>query len=225
MNCIRDFFTENKIFFEIFSYIVIGVAGIIFSYFQLKINKQQIEIQKKELQPIFKITYTLYKGERTETYDTEIIEIHNDGKAVKSFDSKIKTFYKIEYSNHKKGLKIEQNIPIAGFYFAQSKAQNSTGLLLQGYYRNNNADYARLYRECIAQTLDGDYYFINRFSLIKIVYVDISDTKYTVYYKNNEMIDEKEYNQILESENFSHEFPLDVEKVTLNEIKRILKLK
>lgn len=217
---LRLFLERNKIFFEVFSYLIIGIAGIYFSFTQWKTNQQQIEMQTSELQPIFRITFTLYKDTLSNVYNTEIFEIYNDGKPLKSFDYDIQTFYKIDYISQKKNINKSFSIPIVGFYFAQFPLHNSTGLLLRGFLKNNNSDFKRVYDECMNQSTDSDFYNVSHYSLFKIDYIDLTDTKHTLYFKNREQISYEIYNELINKQKeLKSDIPIDVGKVTLDIIK------
>jgi hypothetical protein len=58
INKIRIFLKRNKIFFEVFSLLIIGFAGIIFGYFQWQVNKMQLHINEIEKQPLFRIHFS-----------------------------------------------------------------------------------------------------------------------------------------------------------------------
>jgi hypothetical protein len=214
---LRMFLERNKIFFEIFSYVVIGFTGIIFSYFQWKTNEQQIEMHRNEIQPVFRIAFTLYKID-SEVYNTEALKIYNDGTPIKSFDYEIKTYYHLEYIS--KNNREEYYIPIIGFYWTELPKSNSVGILTECYLKNNNAEYARIYKECLSQSHEDEYYSIERFSLIKISYQDIIDEQHVVYYKNKELIGKDYHNEIIKkSEQLNDNFPIDVDKISLNLIR------
>lgn len=222
---LREFLVENKIFIDVFSSvfvgiasIVVGVAGIIFSNTQLKISKQQLILQKQETQPVFRIVFSLKKDDDCEKYTDEYITIYNDGNPVKSFNSEIHTYYKIIYSSTSKNIyNKEYYIKVNGFYFAQHSTQNLTGELLHGGIANNNAEYARLYFEALGHSKNGEYYFTERYSLIKIAYKDINNENHIVYFKDRFPITEEEYNE-LNNKPTIFDFPVEFEKVNFQTI-------
>jgi len=217
---LRSWLERNKIFFEVFSYLVIGLAGIYFSISQLKVNQRQIEIQRSEIQPIFKISFTLHEDTLSNVYNTEVFEIYNEGKPLKSFNYNIQTFYKIDYISQKKGINKSFFIPISGFYWAQFPSHNSTGLLTSGFLKNNNSELKRIYDECLNQSKDNEFYNVSKFSLITIDYKDLNDTDHRLYFKNREPISYETYNELINKpKELKDDFPIDVEKVTLNIIK------
>jgi len=217
---LRSWLERNKIFFEVFSYSVIGLAGIYFSISQLKVNQRQIEIQKSEMQPVFRITFTLYQDSLSNVYNTEVFGIYNDGKPLKSFKYDVKTYYKIDYISQKEDVNKSFFIPISGFYWAQFPLDNSTGLLVNGFLKNNNSEFKRIYDECLHQSTNNEFYFVSKFSLFKIDYTDLSNTNYTLYFKGRESISYENYNELInKSKELKDNFPIDVAKVTLDSIK------
>ena len=174
MNSIRLFLECNQIFFEVFYYVVVGIAGIIFSRYQYKSNKRQvemhkmqIEMQNKESQPIFKIKYRI--DSHKEKNDTEYMEIYNEGELFKSFNYKIETFYKLQYSSCENGINSIYYVPIYDYYCFGERTENlTTGKLVKKYLPENHAKFYKLYTEAIELSKNNNYIFINRFSLIKI---------------------------------------------------------
>lgn len=222
---LKCFLSANKIFMEFFSSffvgiasIIVGVAGIIFSRNQLKISQQQLKIQEQEIQPVLKITFSLKKDENSEKYTDECIKIFNDGKPAQFSDFQIDTYYKIIYSST--GEKIynkEYYIKVKGFYFDRHSTQNLTGELLHGGMTNNNAEYARLYFEALDYSQNGEFYFTERYSLIKITYKDINNNTHIVYFKDKFPITEEEYIE-LKNKPTIFDFPVEFEEVNLQEI-------
>lgn len=222
---LKCFLLGNKIFMEFFSSffvgiasIIVGIAGIIFSRNQLKISQQQLKIKEQEVQPVIRVVYSLKKGENSEKYKDEYITIINDGKMAQFSDFQIDTFYRIRYSSTSKKIYAkEYYIKVNGFYFYQHITQHSTGELLHGYSANNNAKYARLVSEAIHYSQNGDYYFTEKYSLIKITYDDINNKTHVVYFKDRSPITEEKYKELI-NKPIIFDFPIDFERVNLQEI-------
>jgi hypothetical protein len=216
----RSLLQRNKIFFEVFSYLVIGIAGVYFSYSQWDTNRKQVAMQKSEMQPVFRITFTLYKDSLSGVYNTEMFEIYNDGKPIKSFNYKIDTYYEIEHISQEKNIKRTCFIPILGFYWAQFPTDNFMGKLSSGFLTNNNLECDRVYQECMQQSKGTEFYFINKFSLIKIDYKDLNDALHSVYFKDRMSISLDVYNELfIKPKELKTDIPIDVDKVTLDIIK------
>lgn len=222
---LREFLVENKIFIDVFSSVFVGIAsiivgeaGIVFTNLQLKISKQQLILQKQETQPVFRIVFSLNKDENSGKYTDEYISIYNDGKPIKSFNSEIHTYYKIIYTSMDNNIYNEEYyIKVNGFYLLKHTTQNLTGELLYGGIANNNAEYARLYFEASDCSKNGEYYFTERYSLIKIAYKDINNENHIVYFKDRFPIIEEEYNE-LNNKPTIFDFPVEFEKVNFQTI-------
>lgn len=222
---LKCFLSANKIFMEFFSSffvgiasIIVGVAGIIFSKNQLKISKQQLKIQEQEVQPVLRVTFSLKKDEDSEKYTDEYIKIFNEGKHAQFTDFQIDTYYKIIYSSTSKNIfNKEYYTKVNGFYFAQHITQNLTGELLRGGVNNNNAEYARFYSEALRYSQNGEFYFTDRYSLIKITYKDNNNNTHIVYFQDRFPITEEEYNELINKPTI-FDFPVDFKKINLQEI-------
>lgn len=50
INCIKEKLENNKIYFEVFSYVIIGIMGIVIALVGNNINQKTMEIYEKQLQ-------------------------------------------------------------------------------------------------------------------------------------------------------------------------------
>lgn len=201
-NNFRNLLRNNKVFFETLTPIIIGGLGLYITFLQLNINKQLMELQTIQMQPAFRIKYNLHQN-TVGFYNTESIEIYNDGYNIKNFDYKINVFYEIDY-------KFQDNInksyiPIDGFYFAQNKSSNLSGFMAMGICENNNEKIHQLYLDCIRNCINDNYFFIKRIPLIKIKYTDINKIVHHQYFNEYNEISENEYNEfIIQTKNIEH---------------------
>jgi len=218
----KEFLECNKIFFEILSYVIIGITGIIISYLQLAEYRKQSKMQKSIRQPLFRIAYKIHKILSEDHYDTESFEIHNDGNPFKWFGSDILTFYKVRRSSYEDNdkNKVTLYFPVNGYFFAISQSGSITGKLVEGISRGNNREFGRVYNEFVNYKKNGEYIFIDRIHLIKMEYIDIDNEKHISYYQNRDEINKKDYEDVLQqSKNiFDHKI-FDIEKINLDIIK------
>lgn len=212
----KKFITKNKIYFEIFTPIIIGLLGIYIAYLQWGINDQLIKLQTIQIQPAFRIEYILHQNAEG-FYNTESFKIHNDGYKIETFDYKINVFYEIEYK-YKENIK-KSYIPIDGFYFAQSEKSNLSGVMAEGICENNNAKFHQLHLECIQNCINGDYFFIKRIPLIEIRYTDVTKIVHYQYFNKYNKISKNEYNEFfIQTDNLKKKFPLNNDTVNFNTI-------
>ena len=228
MDNIRLFLECNKIFFEVFSYTIVGIAGIIFSRYQYKSNKRQnemqkaqIEMQNKEFQPIFMVRFRIDSYE--EKNDSEHIELYNEGKPFRSFNYEIRTFFKLRFSSFDDGINSTYYVPISDFYFVRERYKDLTGKLWTNYVPNNHAKFCQLYTEAIELSKDNKYIFINRFSLIQIEYTDIYNNKQTVYFEDELQINKNIFIDIVEKSEEVFKIPFNIEEVQLAKIRAHIK--
>ena len=78
MEHIRSWLVKNKIFFEIFSSVFLGIMGIVFSIFALKRQENDSEMNKKSYDPDFWVEVSYLNSFEHKT-DTSIFTIRNDG--------------------------------------------------------------------------------------------------------------------------------------------------
>ena len=93
---IKKFLEEKKIFFEVFSYVFVGVMGIILSAVGININKQTMDIYKRQLKilenensPYFDLEFEKVWDKVEETQETEKIAnikytLTNNGGKIKN---------------------------------------------------------------------------------------------------------------------------------------------
>lgn len=55
---VREWLNNNKVFLEVFSFLVLGIASIIVSYNSYRISALEFKIREKEIAPTFKIEIT-----------------------------------------------------------------------------------------------------------------------------------------------------------------------
>lgn len=51
----RNFLNDNKVFIEVFSFLVLGIAGVYVSYNSYRVSEVELRIHEAELTPIFKL--------------------------------------------------------------------------------------------------------------------------------------------------------------------------
>ena len=226
MDSIRLFLECNKIFFEVFSYTVVGIAGIIFSRYQCKANKRRVEMQKmqvemqnKESQPIFKVDFST-------NYDTntDFIEISNVGKLFKSYLFEVNAYIEVRYRSYDKGINSIYYVPISDYYLKEEQTGNFSGKLLKRELKGNYTKYVKLYEDAMAKSSTNNIIFISVIALIKIEYIDIYDNCQTVYFNTKLQIDSRSYNEIIEESKKVFTIPFSIETVEFEDIIKSLKL-
>jgi hypothetical protein len=194
----KKFLTKNKIYFEIFSMIFLGVMALIVSFTQLRTSSLEYELHRAEKMPLFKIDYKLAKIDSTEFYDTEFLQVSNEGGIIKKFECKFNVFYEFTiqpWDNMKHSRTIY--VPAWDFYGLTLRSGKLTGELMTAYSRGNNYYISEAERYC-NKFLEKTKKFVSvrRTTVLKIDYTNINNEKHTVYLdtQGNE-ISENEYSQ------------------------------
>lgn len=193
---IRTFLENNKIFFEIFSSVILGIMGVIISISAIKVTQYQNTLAERELLPIMEIKEYLEKDEEN-SYLESIIQISNVGGALYGFQSDTICILNINYLTEdlKKGT-IKKELD--GYYYYGRSTQASTGILktIGGY--NNYYNLSDLELEIMGQKYKeyGIYSLeIEIETYLRIEYYDVLDKKHTEYYRladSTEKIEEQE---------------------------------
>lgn len=196
--------------------IVVGIATIIVMNRQTTIVARQTSLQYAAQQPIFRIS-TEYQDWDDKKNDTQIITIFNDGNPVKHITNiKVETFFGVDATKDR----VQKNIilPITAYYFASSTSSNLTGQIFTAFFINNNYRFHELYREAMKHTKGENYYFLSKFDLIKIEYIDVNSLSNTVLYKNREPINREIYDSIIDATSKYKYDVFDIEKITFDDI-------
>jgi hypothetical protein len=91
---VRNWLHSNKIYFEIGSSLVFGVASIFVAVAANDVSKRQLEISKIQLEPLIYIGEKYSAGEGGSAANT-ILEVNNTGAPVYGFSVDAKTFYAV----------------------------------------------------------------------------------------------------------------------------------
>lgn len=205
LKAIRNWLELNKIFFEISSYVILGLMGIILTTNSNKVAENEFNLHKAENLPLFKVTIEPLYDSTFSKYNTEVLKITNEGQAITQKDIEISVYYILEYDSL--GFQKVLKIPIYDYFFTWFSNNNFTGNLLTTFGVNNNLDYARVYNHFLNRSHNGVFYFFHKITFVRIEYNDIGNEIGTKYFKiepyNGFEISEEEY---YDFENSSKEF-------------------
>lgn len=196
---IKAFLEENKIYFEIFSFLFLGTMGLIVSITQWKTAERELLLHNSELLPLFRVDYRQIRTESDSTYG-EIMTLSNEGKQIKNFDCEIFSFYEFKVSTVDKGYKENKYyLSITPFYSIYYETNNLNNIMEEGLAHESYLDFFRLYNDCMFLSKSGNFIFINRLHYFKINYIDIKNEDHLVYLNSKgQEISEKEYTMISE---------------------------
>jgi hypothetical protein len=180
------FLENNKVYFEVFSNIFLGIAAIIVSIFTVIETKKQTDIQNMQLLPQFVLSAVNEKsGRNGEMYDDENVYIINNGGFFRDFNLEIVTVLNINKQEKETPFRRnEKRVILRGYYIGNAHNARSiiSPVTVRGYENNRKfVDLNFEYREKLDSIgYYGDMY-IERFA--KITYTDLANNEHIEYYK------------------------------------------
>ena len=181
----KEFLSRNKIYFEIFEKFFLGFMAIVISLTQTIIACEDIDLKKKDAQPILRIATEVSKLKDPDYYDTEILRLFNDGKPVKKSELEIFSFLFLEIQDYKNRKDLSFSIPISDMFAAEFKRQSSTGELYACYTVDNNRIIATLSRSTMDLGTGMTFYSLRRYFFVSIKYDDLNGDHHEVLLDDN----------------------------------------
>jgi len=152
---------------------------------QLEYSEKQLVIQKQQFLPKIIIRNRLEKTQDHNIYDTEFLEIFNEGFFISNFSCQITVLYYFEEYNNRIFKKRSVHFKVNGYYTFVSKPterNNQKGKLQTCYDLRNNEHFFKLYQKAIQSSKDNLIYKLEKYSLLKISYDDFEGGNHTKYY-------------------------------------------
>lgn len=159
---------------------------------QTKIVDNQLEMQKKEAQPIFEIRKGLLDYDHDGCDDTECFSINIIKNEVQEIcDVKTYTYYKIDEMQKNNNVpRIERTIyaPILSYHDRCGGSFGHTGTIVCDTTINNYWAYLEFKGDCMLKKLGETVaYSCDKIDFIEISYLDIYGTSHTVYYEDTSL--------------------------------------
>jgi hypothetical protein len=152
---------------------------------ELEYLDKQLILQKINFEPKFQIKSPLSKTGNDSIFDTEFLQIDNDGFYISDYQSTIETFYTFSDYDINRNSKTEFVFPVSGYFafgsYMGSKT-NQKGTLETRYDFKNNLHFTNLYFETIQRTNSEHIYSTSIYTLIEISYNDYEKKRQTKYY-------------------------------------------
>ncbi|WP_299383437.1 hypothetical protein [uncultured Lacinutrix sp.] len=160
----RNWLTKNKVFFEVFSFLFLGIASLVVGWFSYKTSQGQLELLKLEQSPIINI-----QRDYNEVY--EFININNVGHHLFEANINYTTYFIIrDYSDSLSSRPTDFYFKIGDYFGLNYETNNTIGNIS----RLSSSEYTLKERERIRtnlRALYGDSYRISEFEhFIKINY-------------------------------------------------------
>jgi hypothetical protein len=187
----KKWLKENKIFFDVFIALLVGVASIFLSFASFIISREQLRTSEISAEPLFYIEKGLVLSEDTRTYDDEEMKVYNAGSPVLNLRIKSREFVRIVHSKEKP---ISFIAPTIGYYLAQLDQHQPTGIISIMIGRGNNACAAKLDAATLSDDVKKKYGYVHLtfFSVTNITGVDRLGRAFSVYFRNRDKISEVE---------------------------------
>jgi len=191
----RKFLEKNKVFFEVFSYVILGLASIWVAILSNNTAKKQLEFLDLDHKPIINI-------QRDYNELHEFIRINNVGHHLSGLTAEYTSYlrfedYKVGYDNS-----INIHLKVADYFNLNYKTENTTGQINSiSSPKYLNAETNRI-QEIIRDSL-SDKFDIARFEhLLKVNYRDLQKESHSKFYKIDDFstieIGKKNYDSIME---------------------------
>lgn len=190
----KRFLEKNKIFFDVFSSIALGIMAIIISYqsnkiadYQAQLSEHQTMIMEAQLKPIIEFDLFNIIDPLTNIAYEQRVDVSNVGHEVNMNNVSIFSILEVDICGDSQEL-YETSIWIAD-YFNFEELKNSKIGLLQTSSGHENKENLRLLEEDAIKGVKNKYENINMTCFLnhiaKVEYVDILDNIYTEYYMFN----------------------------------------
>lgn len=161
----KRWLNENKIYFEIGSTFVFGIASVFVAVAANNVSESQLEIAKIQLEPLIFISEKYLQddtGVATETF----LEINNAGAPVYGFSVDTRTFYTVSTSSETIW------IPVNGYYYATFELDAVDGKLAEVRGLNNNLAFGGVYSQQLKSDDDANlgYAELGRTTVTRVSY-------------------------------------------------------
>lgn len=172
----RNWLTKNKVFFEVFSFIFLGIASLIVGWFSYKTSEGQLELQKLEQSPIIHI-----KKEHNQTY--EFLNIYNLGYHMFESEIDYSTYFIIrDFNDSISRIKTDIYFKIGDYFNLNYQTNNTTGNIS----RISCSEYTQKLSNQLRENLRSEYGNFFRLSefehFIRVYYKNNRGNKITKYF-------------------------------------------
>lgn len=164
---IRVWLEKNKIFFEIFSSVLLGLAAIFVAYASYQVSEAQLEVSRVATEPHFYLEETLFLDAETQMYNEEELRLYNAGAPAYNIYAFVRTFIVVDL--FKKDVS-PVFVPVIGYFSAKFLSQSPEGLIATFKGHLNNHYSARLHFATLNQdVMKGRPYFEHHFVNVTVV--------------------------------------------------------
>jgi len=183
MKKLRKWLSKNKVFFEVFSFLFLGIASLTVGYFSYLTSQGQLELLRSEQSPIINIQREYTDDPEFSKIDYEFLKIENVGYHLFNFEVSYKTYFIInKYQDSIITTPTDFYFAINDYYSFVYETGNTTGLIA----KVNSSDYTkkeslRISREC-RELFGDDFQFSSFENLLIIKYLDVNNKSQLKYF-------------------------------------------
>ena len=185
---IKEWLTDNKIFFETIAATMLTFMAVILSFAQLAITQeqtayleQQIIIEREQALPQFVVISKTFPGEGTNQHEDDKIFMYNQGNTALNITTKVAVFFNIDYLNGPEQKDIL--VPVDGYYWWHVMSGESTGLVVTIENPKNHLKRSIIEDELSKLAAANNVIInLNIKRYVQITYRDIFDELHTKYY-------------------------------------------
>ena len=182
--------------------LITSVVTCYLSYQQTTIVDYQIEMARREKQPIFEIKKSMIDWNHDGVDDTECMMIRiikNETKEIYSI--KCSTYYKIEKTiNSGKEFRIDTTIyvPINGYFGSHGEPYGHTDIVVCDTTENNYQSYTIFRGECLDKSIidRNAGYSCDKIDFIEIKYKDVYGMDETIYFEGSRLSTKEMYQYV-----------------------------
>lgn len=211
----RAWLERNKVFFEIFSSSLLGVAAIAVGWASYLVSQSQLRVSEIATEPHFYIETMLYRDAQSKSYNESEMRLFNTGAPVHNIVADVKSFIKVNLLAE--GVD-PIYVPVIGYYFAQFPNHKPKGLVATFKGSKNNYYASRLNFATLNPDVMKDRpYFDHTFVHVTTVnYLSPFGDRRKLAFLDREQVDPSMVKPILEKYEKFH--PLEIEKLTVNSV-------
>lgn len=205
---------------------VTSIVSVVVMLRQDNIQRQMMESQQKEHQPVFSISHNLSKSDLSDVYDIEDFIIENRGESMLApAELQLRTFIKVEYMDRNNNYQCSTYYPLAYYYNAQKYTDNLSGVLFQSFgneYLQNHLSLYNIDRKCIASNMEKEkvYVEIRKVDFFIISYKDIYGIPHTSYFRDNNISTKDDYELVCRkaADTYGSRPQLSISELTLEDL-------
>ncbi len=188
----KKWLTDNKIYIELVSSILIGAAALMVAYASYTVSEQQLLLTEISLQPHFHIEITYKFDSKKGKYVDNELYVINSGAPVNNTTVAVKTFIIVDHEFKKQRLKTY--IPIIGYFTASFDHHVSSGKLATFSGHLNNENFYRLYNEFMSEEIKVKYGFVNIDieHVVEVTYLDKKGVSDSAYFIDRKLVEKKD---------------------------------